>query len=223
MFRHRRKFGTLAPRPVYVPPVLPAATTWSATDKHSAIYFEPGTGNLQFGGYGAESASVRSAAAVGATQKVYLEMSVVALDFRIFIGFANSSSPLTGTPGDDSYYSNGWSFDQYGQTHMAAGNGAYITDGYFGVGNTVDLAMDFGSMKLWARTNNGAWNSYLTGGGSTPQNPATGEGGWAVNLVYPGPYYAIGTCWNAVGRMRFAQSDWQHTDLVPFGFTQIAA
>ena len=198
---------------LYTPPVIVApsgATTWNPSDKSASITLSGGD-LVATAGAGAQG--VRSIAAVGASQKVYMEYvpTVNANDQQF--GFALATHALTSTLGGSEGGSSRSFGVKFGGTYSdftSADHNAAMPS--WTTSNRVGIAFDRGANLFWSRVNNGAW--------SNSGDPAAGTGGRAVAVagtVYACLYIGFST---EVTTANFSSATW--VDSAPSGFTQLA-
>lgn len=194
-----------------VPAPSVSATTLNPSDKSASLALSGGdlVATASAGGQG-----VRSIAAVGASQKVYIEFvpTVNANDQQF--GFSLASHVLTTTlgasePGGPSR-SFGIRYTGAFNDFSSADHGAAMPS--WTTGDRVGIAYDAGAQRFWSRVNNGAW--------SNSGDPAAGTGGRVVSVagtVYANVYIGFST---EVTTVRFSSASW--VDAAPSGFTQLA-
>lgn len=198
---------------LYKPPVIvsgSSATTFNSADKSASLALSGG--DLVATASGA-NVGVRSIAAVGASQKVYVEFvpTVNANDQQF--GFALATHALNAPLGNNESGSSrsfgvryAGSFNDFSSADHSAAMPSWTT------GDRVGIAYDAGSARFWSRVNGGAW--------SNSGDPAAGTGGRVVSVagtVYACIYIAFST---EVTTVRFSSSSW--VDSAPSGFTQLA-
>lgn len=186
------------------------ATTWNPSDKSASITLSGGdlVATANAGGQG-----VRSIAAVGASQKVYMEYvpTVNANDqqFGFALATHNVATTLGGSEGGVSKSFGVRYTGSYLDFSSADHNAAMPS---WTTSNRVGIAFDRGANLFWSRVNGGAW--------SNSGDPAAGTGGRAVSVtgtVYACLYIGFST---EVTTARFASTDW--VDAAPSGFTELA-
>lgn len=198
---------------LYTPPVIvssSSATTWNPADKSASLTL---SGGDLVATAGANNLGVRSIAAVGAGQKVYMEYvpTVNANDQQF--GFGLATRTLTTFLGSNE----GGVSKSFGVRYLgnyldfsSADNNAAMPS--WTTGNRVGIAYDDGAKLFWSRVNGGAW--------SNSGDPAAGTGGRAVSVsgtLYACLYIGFST---EVTTARFASTEW--VDAAPSGFTQLA-
>jgi hypothetical protein len=162
-------------------------TTWNPADKSADITLSGGNliaiGNNVSGAFGA----VRAIASASSGLKYYEGM--VSATSNPQIGVANASATLANFVG----------FDVNGTGYVHNGN-VFINNSVVGAiqtftsGDTIGIAFNLTTQKIWFRTNGGNWNNDIIGN----QNPATGTGGISTASMAAGPYFpACGAFSNA--------------------------
>lgn len=200
-----------------------AATTWNPSDISNAAI----TGSGLIATLTATAVGgVRSIASVTTNQLVYWENTVTAItggDAFAFgfstsgTAFGGSSRPGASTPATAFYVSAsvGTYFDQDSVDHFTTiwASGAVS-------GDTIDVAYNSLTGKVWFRHNNLAWNDALS-----TQDPSAGTGGMATTLTGSPSSPLLATfgfdahSGNNIASV-FSSGSWART--APTGFTQLA-
>lgn len=192
-----------------------AATTWNNSDKSADIGLSNGFLTLTVINSG--RGAVRTVASLATNQKLYFETTVNNLVDALGVGIANATLGLdTVTGGFLTSPSNSGGVRQDG-LFLCADSPDNITNAIpaFTTGDTVDVAFNAATGKMWFRKNNGAWNASVGGG----QDPAAGTGGLTLSVT--GPYFVVGWGEDLLNQLsaRFSSSSW--LDTAPAGFTQL--
>jgi hypothetical protein len=151
-------------------------TTWNSADKSSTVFLSSDA--LTASSTGTSAGAVRSTDAVN-TGKLYLEFQGVGEA----VGLTTASAAL-GTIGPSAL---GALIYQATGNISVNGSATGVSLGVIG-SETIGIAVDFATSRLWVRLNAGLWNN------SGSDNPATGTGGLDVSALFPGnAAYAVAT------------------------------
>src|SRR5262245_23838933 len=157
-------------------------TTLNPSDKSANITLSNGdlTATTTVGSV----SNVRSVASYS-SGKYYFEVTIPAGSNGSYshgIGVANSTASLSAGPGSPD--TNSVCLFQGDATIYAAGASTGVSDGSYGNGDVISVAVDMGNSRIWYRKNGGDWNA------NPANNPATNTGGADISAVSK-PWFAI--------------------------------
>ena len=164
--------GGTATATVNILVVPPAPVTWSTTDKSANISISGGglVAQAVAGGWKAGRATVARSGG-----KFYFEATIGSGDLGV--GLGNASAGLGNYIGADANGVFLYADPTYGRgVFIAGGSVGNWTSGTIAAGDVVQVAVDLGAKRLWAkRVSDTTWNASATA------NPATGVGGYDIS------------------------------------------
>lgn len=186
-----------------------AFSTWNPSDKQAQATLS--NGNLTAAATASSPYSITFARAItGRTSgKYYWEVKYDSGNATVvaMVGVCNGSASLSTYPGGDA---NGWGWYAY-DGQLYTNNAAVLSLGTYAIGDTIDVAIDLATNKMWLGKN-GTW--------ANSGNPAAGTG--QVTSSLSGTIYPCVGVQSGIARAVQWTADFgatAFTNTVPSGFT----